>query len=120
MRLASLRTLTSVLFLAGIVAILPVRAAAQRPGPAKAPIYDPEIRTKLEGLVTRPGVLVAVDYYPIDMRFGPSLTLDAVVATEVGSPARERGLRIQVRGDAKPNAQEGVSYLDLDEAVSLS
>ncbi len=54
------------------------------------------------------------------MRFGPNLRIDAVVVAAVDSGQRARGLRLSVRDDDNRNRQEGTSFLDFEEAVSLS
>ena len=79
-----------------------------------------EIPTQIEAMIATPGVLVSADYYPIDMRFGPGLALDAVVVTDVESNSRLRGLRIQVSEDGRPNGRTEASFLDFDDVARLS
>jgi hypothetical protein len=64
--------------------------------------------------------LLAADYYRIDMRFGPRLRIDAVVVAAIDSQPRARGIRVSVRDEENRNRQEGTSFLDIEEAVSLS
>jgi hypothetical protein len=108
-----------------LVANHPVSASAQSQSPAPAPrgltvVVLPEIRTTIEALLATPNVLLATDYYRIDMRFGPSLRIDAVVVATVDSQRRARGLRVSVRDEENRNRQEGTSFLDFEEVVSLS
>jgi hypothetical protein len=83
-------------------------------------VTEPEIRTKIEGLLASPGTFLSTDYYRIEMRFGPPVRLDAVVVTAVESNARMLGLRVQVRDDDRSRQIENSAYLDLDEIEKLS
>jgi hypothetical protein len=78
------------------------------------------IPTRIEALLATPNVVLVTDYYRIDMRFGPSMRIDAVVVEAVDTPARLKGLRVQVRDNENRSRQEGTSYLDLDELQKLS
>jgi hypothetical protein len=82
-------------------------------------IVPPDIHTKIETLLATPGAMLAADYYTIEMRFGPSVRIDAVVVTDVDTKTRARGLRVQVRDEGASHL-EGVSFLDLEEISTLS
>lgn len=84
------------------------------------PVVEVPRLTRIEALLATAGVVAVADYYPIDMRFGPGLAVDAVVASAVGTGSRLRGLRIQVNDDRRPNPREEFSYLDFDELAGLS
>ncbi len=121
MRVMCRRALTFVALPLALAAGRPAPAAAQSPAPPNfAVVVLPEIRTRIEALLATPNVLLATDYYRIDMRFGPNLRIDAVVVAAVDSGQRARGLRLSVRDDDNRNRQEGTSFLDFEEAVSLS
>jgi hypothetical protein len=110
-----------VLFPLTLVATHPAPASAQSPASrGLSLVILPEIRTKIEALLATPNVPLATDYYHIDMRFGPSVRIDAVVVAEVDSQTRARGLRVQVRDGENRSHQEGTSFLDIEEVVSLS
>lgn len=96
------------------------RGPDQQSAPRGALPADPVILTRLEALLAMPDTLLTTDVYHIDTRFGPNIALDAVVVTVVDQHTRMRGIRIGLRDDAKPVARAGWSFLDLDEAVSLS
>jgi hypothetical protein len=98
--------------------MLPPFAARQTPPRVAAPAAAPEIHTKIEAFLATPGVLLATDYYQIDMRFGPNLRIDAVVVTDLGSQARMKGLRVQVHADQNPNQAAGASFLDLEVDIA--
>lgn len=104
-----------------LVATQPTYAYAQPPAPRGFVLaVEPEISTKIEALLARFNVMLVTDYYPIDLRFGPSLRIDAVVVEAVDSQTRLRGLRLQVRDNDNRNRQEGTSFLDIDEITGLS
>jgi hypothetical protein len=94
---------------------------AQAPGPRSLPMaVDSLIPTRIESLLATPNVLLATDYYRIDMRFGPSMRVDAMVVEAVGARTRLKGVRVQVRDNENRTRQEGTSYIDLDELTELS
>ena len=95
-------------------------ASAQQPAPRiVALIVPPEIHTRIEAFLATPGAMLATDYYSIEMRFGPSVRIDAVVVTDVHTKTRVRGLRVQVRDEGASHF-ESVSFLDLEEIEGLS
>ena len=56
-----------------LIASPPAPAAAQSSASQNiAVVVVPEIRTRIEALLATPNVLLATDYYRIDMRFGHS------------------------------------------------
>ena len=139
MRTLVLRVLTVGTLSLVIVSGPPAIAAAQQPGPAQqstvaqrriaaqgrdnptvAIALEPLIATQLEALLSAPNALLVTDYYYVDMRFGPSLRIDAVIVEAVGSPGRAKGLRVQVRDSESRTRQEGTSYMDLEELAALS
>ncbi len=81
---------------------------------------EPIIPTRIESLLAAPNVVIVVDYYRIDMRFGPSLRIDAVVVEAPDSRQRLKGLRVQVRDPESRGRQDGTSFIDLEELVQLS
>ena len=81
---------------------------------------EPVIATRIEGLLAESNRVLIADYYYIDTRFGPNLRIDAVIVEAVGSPARLKGLRVQVRDEENRRRQEGTSYMDLEELEALS
>lgn len=108
---------------------LPLTLGASRPAPAYAQpaaqrhlavAVEPLITTRIEALLATPNVVLVTDYYRIDMRFGPSMRIDAVVVEAAESQTRLRGLRVQVRDNENRSRQEGTSYMDLDELTTLS
>ena len=108
---------------------LPLTLGASRPAPACAQpaaqrnlavAVEPLITTRIEALLATPNVVLVTDYYRIDMRFGPSMRIDAVVVEAAESQTRLRGLRVQVRDNENRSRQEGTSFLDIDELRSLS
>lgn len=124
MRALFLRAISSVtlslIFAAGLLAPVSAQQPVAQPVPrVVALIVPPEIHTKIEALLATPGAMLATDYYTIEMRFGPSARIDAVVATDVDTKARARGLRVQVRDEGTSHF-EGVSFLDLEEISTLS
>ena len=97
------------------------RGWAQPLAPRTVPLaVAPEIPTNIESLLAAPNVVLVTDYYRIDMRFGPSLRIDAVVVEAVDSKTRLRGLRVQVRDNENRSRQDGTSFLDMDEIGKLS
>ncbi len=121
MRVLSCRALAFAALPLTLAASLPAPASAQLPEPRGLTVVVlPEIRTRIEALLATPNVLLAADYYRIDMRFDPRLRIDAVVATAVDSQERARGIRVSVRDDENRNRQEGASFLDIEEAASLA
>jgi hypothetical protein len=121
MRALVLRDLTagilSLVFLLGT----PASVAAQRRDPRGVPIVlDPLIATRVEALLAEPNTVLVTDYYYVDTRFGPNLRIDAVIVEAIGSPARVKGLRVQVRDNGNRSRQEGTSYMDLEELTTLS
>ncbi len=81
---------------------------------------EPVIPTKLEALLAAPDVVLVTDYYRIDMRFGPSMTIDAVVVEAVDTRTRVKGLRVQVQDNETRGRREGTSFVDLDELIKLT
>ena len=81
---------------------------------------EPVIATRIEGLLALPNTVLVADYYYIDTRFGPNLRIDAVIVEALGSTARLKGLRVQVRDQENRRRQEGTSYMDLEELEALS
>jgi hypothetical protein len=119
MRALALRWFTFVVV--AFVASCPAPAWGQAQGPRPLPMaFEPFIATRLESLLTTPNLLLAVDYYRIDMRFGPSMRMDAVIAEDVESRTRVKGLRVQVRDPENRNRQEGTSFIDIEELTRLS
>jgi hypothetical protein len=121
MRALVLRDLT-----AGILSLVfllgnPASVAAQRRDPRGVPIVlDPLIATRVEALLAEPNTVLVTDYYYVDTRFGPNLRIDAVIVEAIGSRARVKGLRVQVRDNGNRSRQEGTSYMDLEELTTLS
>ena len=116
-----LRVFTFVALPLVIVASLPAGAGAQRPDPrALALAFEPVIQTRIEALLATPNLVLQTDYYRIDMRFGPSMRLDAVVVEAADSRIRLKGVRVQVRDNANRSRQEGTSFMDVDELTKLS
>jgi hypothetical protein len=111
------------------LAALPLTLVASRPARACAQpavqrgltlAVEPVIPTRIEALLATPNVVLVTDYYRIDMRFGPSMRIDAVVVEAADPPRRLRGVRVQVRDNENRSRQEGTSFLDVDEVRSLS
>jgi hypothetical protein len=121
MRALFVRAFTFAALLLTLVAGRPAHACAQpavQRGLALA--VEPVIPTKIEALLATPNVVVVTDYYRIDMRFGPSMRVDAVVVETVDPSRRLRGVRVQVRDNENRGRQEGTSFLDFDEVTRLS
>ena len=81
---------------------------------------EPVIPTKIEALLAAPNVVLVTDFYRIDMRFGPSMRIDAVVVEAVETKTRVKGLRVQVRDKENRSRQEGTSFIDIDELTKLA
>ena len=81
---------------------------------------EPLFPTRLEALLATPDLVLVADYYRIDMRFGPSLRVDAVIIEAVDTHTRVKGLRVQVRDPESRGRQEGTSYIDIDELTRLT
>jgi hypothetical protein len=96
------------------------RAWAQPQGPRPIVVADPVIATRIESLLSTPNLVLVVDYYRVDMRFGPNLRIDAVIVEGVESPMRLKGLRVQVRDNDNRNRQEGTSFIDIEELATLT
>ena len=96
-----------------------VLAQAQGPRPLVMPV-EPITPTRIESLLATPNVVLATDYYRIDMRFGPNLRIDAVIVQGVDTRTRIKGLRVQVRDPQSRGRQDGTSYIDFDELVQLT
>lgn len=96
-------------------------ASAQPAGPRAMPIaVDSIIPTRIETLLATPNLVLAADYYRIDMRFGPNLRIDAVVVDGIETRERVKGLRVQVRDPESRGRQDGLSFIDHDELVRLN
>ena len=65
-------------------------------------------------------MVLVTDYYRIDMRFGPSMRIDAVIVEAVDTQTRVKGLRVQVRDNENRSRQEGTSFIDIDELIKLA
>ena len=121
MRAVFVRVFTFVALPLTLVASRPALACAQpavQRGLALA--VEPVIPTRIEALLATPNVVIVTDYYRIDMRFGPSMRIDAVVVEAVDPPRRLRGVRVQVRDNENRSRQEGTSFLDIEEVRKLS
>lgn len=81
---------------------------------------EPVIATRIEELLASPNTVLVADYYYIDTRFGPNLRIDAVIVQALGSAARLKGVRVQVRDEENRRRQEGASYMDVEELEALS
>jgi hypothetical protein len=106
---------------AGFVGGHPADAAAQVRGPRPVPmVVEPIIPTRIENLLATPNLVLAADYYRIDMRFGPAIRIDAVIVDAVDTRTRLKGLRLQVRDPENRSRQEGSSYIDIEELPGLA
>ena len=106
---------------AGFVGGHPADAAAQVRGPRPVPmVVEPIIPTRIENLLATPNLVLAADYYRIDMRFGPAIRIDAVIVDAVDTRTRLKGLRLQVRDPENRSRQEGSSFIDIEELSRLS
>jgi hypothetical protein len=119
-RTVGILSLVFLLGTAASVAAQPGRTPQPRELRNLAIAVEPLIATQVEALLAAPNTLLVTDYYYVDMRFGPNLRIDAVIVEAVGSPARAKGLRVQVRDNENRSRQEGTSYMDLDELTALS
>jgi hypothetical protein len=121
MRALFFRGFTFVALAVTVLASCPPHAWAQPQGPRALPMpIEPLIATKLEALLTTPNLVLAADYYRIDMRFGPSMRIDALVVEAVESRMRLKGLRVQVRDPENRSRQEGTSFIDIEELTMIS
>ena len=121
MRASLLRGFTFVALALAVVASDQARVWGQGPGPRPLPLaVEPVIPTRIEALLATPNVVLVADYYRIDMRFGPSLRIDAVIVEAVDSRTRIKGLRVHVRDPENRSRQEGTSFIDLEELIQLS
>lgn len=121
MRAWLLRGLTFAAVLIVVAVAHAGRTSAQIRDPRALPLaFEPIIPTKIESLLATPNLVLAADYYWIDMRFGPNLRVDALVVEDVDARTRVKGLRVQVRDPENRRRQDGTSYLDLDELTYLS
>jgi hypothetical protein len=128
MRTLALRVVTvSSLSLVFLLTMHASVAAQRREPPLGVAIaLEPPIATQVEALLAAPNTVLVTDYYYVDTRFGPNLRIDAVIVeavgspTRVGEPARVKGLRLQVRDKENRSRQEGTSYMDLEELMTLS
>lgn len=103
------------------VAAHPTPLRAQTPGPQALPFpIEPIVPTRIESLLATPNVLLVADYYRIDMRFGPSMRIDALVVDAIEPRTRAKGLRVQVRDPEHRSRQEGTSFIDIEELTALS
>jgi len=119
MRGSFLRVLTFVALL--LTVIHPARAQARSPvSPGLTVAVESVITTKIEALLAAPNVVLVTDYYRVDMRFGPSMRIDAVVVEAVDTRTRVRGVRVQVRDNENRSRQEGTSFIDIDELTKLT
>ena len=97
------------------------RAQAQPPATRGLTVaVESVIPTEIEALLAAPNVVLVTDYYRIDMRFGPSMRIDAVVVEAVDTQTRVKGLRVQVRDNENRSRQEGTSFIDIDELTKLA
>ena len=121
MRALVLRGFTFAALAIALVASAPTGASAQTP-PSRslAMAVEPIIPTRIESLLATPNLVLMADYYRIDMRFGPSMRMDAVIVEAVDSRTRLKGLRVQVRDPESRGRQEGTSYIDIEELTRLT
>ncbi len=121
MRALLLRGFTFVALALAVVSSQPTRASAQMRGARQVAFpVDPFITTRIESVLATANVMLAADYYRIDMRFGPNLRIDAIVVDTLDPRTRVKGLRVQVRDPENRNRQEGTSFIDLDELIALT
>ena len=121
MRALLLRGFTFVALALAVVSSQPARASAQMRGARQVAFpVDPFITTRIESVLATANVMLAADYYRIDMRFGPNLRIDAIVVDTLDPRTRVKGLRVQVRDPENRNRQEGTSFIDLDELIALT
>jgi hypothetical protein len=106
---------------AGFVGGPSADAAPQVRGPRPVPmVVEPIIPTRIENLLATPNLVLAADYYRIDMRFGPAIRIDAVIVDAADTRTRLKGLRVQVRDPENRTRQEGSSYIDIEELPGLT
>ena len=105
-----------------VIASHSMSAGAQAPGLRSLPLtVDPFFTpTRIESLLATPNLVLVVDYYRIDMRFGPNLRIDAMIVDAIDSRTRLKGLRVQVRDPESRGRQDGTSFIDFDEVTTLS
>jgi hypothetical protein len=120
MRASLRRLITFVVLAVAFIGSHPARAWAQRDAPRPIALAEPIIATRIESLLATPNLVLVVDYYRIDMRFGPNLRVDAVIVEGVETRERLKGVRVQVRDNDNRNRQEGTSYIDLEELAALT
>ena len=121
MRALLLRGFTFVALALAVVSSQPARASAQMRGARQVAFpVDPFITTRIESVLATANVMLAADYYRIDMRFGPSVRIDAIVVDTLDPRTRVKGLRVQVRDPENRNRQEGTSFIDIEELAVLS
>lgn len=121
MRALLLRGFTFLALPLTLVASHPTRAWAQASGSRSLPLaLEPVIPTRIEALLATPNLVLVADYYRIDMRFGPSMRIDAVIVEAVDSRTRLKGLRVQVRDPESRGRQDGTSFIDIDELTRLT
>ena len=121
MRALLLRGFTFVALALAVVSSQPARTSAQMRGARQLAFpVDPLITTRIESVLATPNVMLAADYYRIDMRFGPNLRIDAIVVDTLDPRTRVKGLRVQVRDPENRSRQEGTSFIDLDELIALT
>jgi len=121
MRALFFRGFTVVALAVAFIASCPTGAWAQArdPRPLQMPL-EPFLPTRIEALLATPNQVLMVDYYRIDMRFGPSMRMDAVIVDAVDTRTRFKGLRVQVRDPENRSRQEGTSFIDIEELTSLT
>jgi hypothetical protein len=122
MRAMFLRVLAVGVLAVALFAVLPAQLRGQRQPAAPRGVtlaVEPIIATKIEALLATPNAVLVADYYHVDMRFGPSLRIDAMIVEAPGEQTRQKGLRVQVRDNANRSRQEGTSYMDIDELTRL-
>ena len=121
MRALLLRGFTFVALALAVVSSQPARTSAQMRGARQLAFpVDPLITTRIESVLATPNVMLAADYYRIDMRFGPNLRIDAIVVDTLDPRTRVKGLRVHVRDPENRSRQEGTSFIDLDELIALT
>jgi hypothetical protein len=119
MRAFCLRTFTFVALALAFVGTDAARTSAQTLDPRFLPAPGEPV-TRIESLLATPNLVLAADYYRIDMRFGPSMRIDALVVEAVDSGTRVKGLRVQVRDPENRGRQEGTSFIDIEELTGLA
>jgi hypothetical protein len=104
-----------------VVASHPTRTWAQsfEPRPVAPLAVEQLIPTRIGSLLAATNLVLVADYYRIDMRFGPSLRIDALVVESVDARTRVKGLRVRVQDTENRRRQEGTSFIDSDELPGL-